>query len=92
MVSGMIDQLPESVIIMMDCKTHNTLWVNLNSDRRGRLLVIIITQKGLNQMNNRSATHSSGTAIDLTLVSPILMSDTSWDVLPSPSSMTIFLY
>ena len=24
-VSGMIDQLPEPVIIMMDCKTDNTL-------------------------------------------------------------------
>ena len=67
-VSGMIDQLPEPVIIMGDFNAHNTFWGNLNSDRRGRLLEIIITQKGLNLINNGSATHSSGTAIDLTLV------------------------
>ena len=51
-VSGMIDQLPEPVIIMGDFNAHNTLWGNINSDRRGRLLEIIITQKGLNLMNN----------------------------------------
>ena len=67
-VSGMIDQLPEPVIKMGDFNAHNTFWGNLNSDRRGRLLEIIITQKGLNLMNNGSATHSSGTAINLTLV------------------------
>ena len=37
-VSGMIDQLPEPVIMMGDFNAHNTLWGSMNSDRRGRLL------------------------------------------------------
>ena len=42
------------------------------------MLETILTQKTLNVVNNGSATHTSGTVIDLTIVSPILETDLCW--------------
>ena len=50
------------------------------------MLETIFTQKGLNVLNNGSATHTSGTVIDLTIVLLILETDLCWEVLPSPLS------
>ena len=59
---------------------------NVNSDQRGKMLEAIFREKQLNVMNNGSATHTSGTAIDLTVVLPGLTADISYKVLPSPLS------
>ena len=36
------------------------------------------------ECDSGSATHTAGTAIDLTVVSPLLAVDMQWEVLPSP--------
>ena len=58
----------------------------MNSDRRGKMLEAIFREKQLYVMKNSSATHTSGTAIDLTAVLPGSTADMSWMVLPSPLS------
>ena len=47
-------------------------------------------EQGLNVMNGGLATHTSGTAIDLTVASPLLALDMQWEVLPSPLSSDHF--
>ena len=44
-LNRMIDQLPKPVLIAGDFNAHHTVWGNLNSDRRGRMLEAIITEK-----------------------------------------------
>ena len=42
-----------------------------------------MTENRINIMNTGSGTHLSGTAIDLTLISPSLNAGTSWKTFPS---------
>ena len=91
-IGQIIDILREPVILRVDFNGHNTVWGNMNSDRRGKMLEAIFREKQLNIMNNGSATHTSGTVYRvsrrhyLTVVSPGLTADMSWKVLPSPLS------
>ena len=78
-----INSLPNPKIIVGD---FNAQWGNESTDRRGRILEAIFVEQGLNVMNSGLATHTSGTAIDLTVVSPLLAVDMQWEVLPSPLS------
>jgi len=80
---GAINQLPKPVIVMGDFNAHHTLWGNTSIDRRGRLMEEGIRTGQLNVINDNSPTHSSGTAIDLTVVSPELTDDMTWKTLPS---------
>jgi len=78
-----INSLPKPVIVMGDFNAHHSVWGNSTIDRRGRLLEEALRNSQLNVINENTATHSSGTAIDLTIVSPELTDDTSWRTLPS---------
>ena len=79
-----INSLPNRKIIVGDFNAHNTVWSNESTDRRGRILEEIFVEQGLNVMNSGSATHTSGTASDLTVASPLLAVDMQWEVLLSP--------
>ena len=85
-----INSLPNPKILVGDFNAHNTVWGNEFTDRRGRILEAIFVEQGLNVMNSGSVTHTSGTAIDLTVVSPLLAVDMQWEVLPSPLSSDHF--
>ena len=85
-----INSLPNPKIIVGDFNAHNTVWGNESTDRRGRILEAIFVEQGLNVMNSGSATHTSGTAIDLTVASPLLAVDMQWEVLLSPLSSDHF--
>ena len=86
-----ISSVPNPKIIVGDFNAHNTVWGNECMDRRGRILEAIFVEQGLNVMTSGWATHMSGTAIDLTVVSPLLAVDMQYEVLPSPLSSDHFL-
>ena len=69
----LINSLKNPKIIVEYFNAHKTAWVNKCTDRRGRILEAIFVEQGLNMMNNGSATLTSGTAIDLTVVSGSLL-------------------
>lgn len=65
-----ITALPKPFVIMGDFNAHHIDWGNRTNDRRGRLLQEFCQNNNINIINDGSATHISGTSIDLTLVSP----------------------
>ena len=85
-ISGILDQIPKPCIVMGDFNAHHTVWGNQHTYQRGRLLEETFTEKQLNILNDGSPTHESGTAIDLTAVSPTIAGDMIWEVLESPRS------
>ena len=68
---------------MGDFNAHHREWGNTRNDSRGCLIEQVMTENRINIMNTGSSTHLSGTAIDLTLVSPSLNAGTSWRTFPS---------
>ena len=86
----MINSRPNPKIIVGDFNAHNTVLGNECTDRSGRILEAIFVEQGLNVMNSGLAARTSGTAIDLTVVSPLLAVDMQWEVLPSPLSSDHF--
>lgn len=78
-----IKTLPKPMVVMGDFNAHHVNWGNANSDRRGNLLQDFCLNNGLNIINDGSATHLSGTTIDLTLVSPEIAPDIGFNILPS---------
>ena len=50
---------------------------------RGCLIEQVMTENRMNIMNTGSSTHLSGTAINLTVISPSLNAGTSWRTFPS---------
>lgn len=78
-----IKDLPRPMIVMGDFNAHHTNWGNNSSDRRGNLLQDFCLNNNLNIVNDGSTTHISGTAIDLTLVSPEITPDVDFGCLSS---------
>ena len=44
-IGRIIDILPKPVIRLGDFNSHNTVWGNVNSDRRGKMLEAIFREK-----------------------------------------------
>lgn len=81
-----LNNLPSPKIIMGDFNAHGENWGNAYTDRRGRLMDEVFVDDGLNVVNDGTATHISGTVLDLTAVSPILETELLWQVVSSPRS------
>jgi len=93
-LTNIIFQLPRPYILMGDFNAHHTMWGNSSTDRRGRLIENFMRNQQLNIMNSTEQTHVSGTAIDLTIVSPELTADLSWrtgDSVLSSDHLPIFV-
>ena len=74
-VKDMLEKLPRPVIVMGELNAYHEDWGNRVTDRRGRLATNIINTLGWTIINNGQSTHLSGTAVDLTIVSPELVPD-----------------
>ena len=84
-LDSLINQLPSPMIIAGDFNAHNTMWGDRKNDPRGRLIEKFMTDHNLCLYNTGSFTYlhpgnGSLTAIDLTLCSPSLLLDYSWEV------------
>ena len=83
-ILAIINQLPRPMVIMGDFNAHSGQWGRGNwLDQRGRVMEDILVNQELNCLNDGSPTHISGTAIDITVVSPTLALDMHWSALPS---------
>ena len=89
-IRKIIEELPKPVIIAGDFNAHNKDWGNRCTDLRGRALAEVATTLGINIINEGQPTHESGTAIDLTIVSPELTPDLQWQAIQNPLSSDHF--
>ena len=85
-----VRQLPKPIILMGDFNAHHEMWGNDRTDQRGKVVETRIIQEELNVLNNGAVTHISGTAIDLTIVSPELEADMQWTAIPTVLSSDHF--
>ena len=85
-LNKVLDQLPRPYLIMGDFNAHSILWGNDSTDSKGRTMENIISDNNLCLFNNKSTTYlhpatGAKTSIDLTLSSPNIFIDYSWQVL-----------
>jgi len=85
-LTHIIQQLPTPLMLTGDFNAHHTMWGDQAIDRRGGLIHNIVNHCDLNIVNTGLITHESGSAIDLTIVSPRLTADISWTTVSSQLS------
>lgn len=73
-----LDQLPSPVILLGDFNAHHPSWGNTTTNSRGRDIDSLLSLYPLVSLNTGTATHMSGSAIDISLVSPQIASDFQW--------------
>lgn len=79
----LIKQLPSPFILTGDFNSHSTLWHDKNTDQRGKIIENILIKNNINLLDERGQTFRRGTLEshpDLTLVSPELCTEFSWDM------------
>ena len=82
-INNLIAQLPHPFLVLGDFNGHSPLWGNTHTDARGKLIERVLQDPQVVCLNDGSATHESGTAIDLSLASNSLVADIQWTTLPS---------
>lgn len=82
-INDIINQLPSPFLLLGDFNSHSPLWGNTSTDTKGKIIERILHNPLIACLNNGTATHESGTAIDLSLASSSLVPDVEWTVLPS---------
>lgn len=78
-----VAQLPSPILLLGDYNGHHPQWGSVSVDARGRILSDFLSASNLSYLNDGRSTHISGSSIDLSLVSPDLVVDAEWQVLPS---------
>jgi ribonuclease HI len=84
---NLFNQLPQPVMILGDLNGYNRLWGGQTTDARGKIIENFLNTTNLNFLNTGLPTrisHTSETAIDLSIISPQLQPDCDWQVFPSP--------
>lgn len=84
-LESIIEQLPAPFVVTGDFNVHNYLWGSSKNDAKGRIIENWLNTDNLALLNTGSATYHNARsntfdAIDLTLVSPILMTKLTWRV------------
>ena len=84
-LQGLISQLPRPFLLVGDFNAHNPLWGCGGTNRRGRQLEDLISNNELCLLNNKSHTYlhpatGSYSALDLSICSPDIFLDYSWNV------------
>ena len=74
-----VTSMPPTAIILGG-SVHGTDWGNRETTNRARVMEPLMDRQQLNMLNDGSATHISGTAIDVTITSPKLTPDCYWQV------------
>ena len=86
-LNNIIQQLPHPFIIMGDFNSYNTIWGSESTDARGLIVERTVDSNNLNILNNGLPTriaYNSESAIDLTIISPVLEPLLQWSVAPTP--------
>ena len=78
-----VNNIPKPAIILGDFNAHETDWGNRETTNRGRVMEQLMDRQQLNMLNDGTATHISGTAIDVTITTPALTPDCYWQVYES---------
>ena len=86
LLENLVRQLPSPFLLLGDFNAHSPLWGNNNSDVKGQIIENFLTNSELYLFNDLSPTYlhpASGTftSIDLSISSPSLALDFSWQVL-----------
>ncbi|ORD93096.1 RTJK, partial [Enterospora canceri] len=84
-LKSLFHQLPGNKLVLGDFNAHHQQWGSERSSARGEQIVNILLQTNLCLLNNGCATRvddrtGNATAIDLSLASPNMFSDFSWEV------------
>ena len=82
-LENLTNQLPKPFILTGDFNSHNSLWFNKKTDPEGKIVEQFILENNiclLDQNKNTFCRGSSQTHIDLTLVSPEIFTDFTWDI------------
>ena len=84
-IQNLFMQLPQPCIIAGDFNAHNYLWGNQHTDAKGNIIETFLNNNNLCLWNDDSPTYvhpATGTltSIDLTMCSPQLFLNFSWDV------------
>jgi len=85
-MNALLDTLPQPRVLLGDFNAHHSVWGAQRTTRRGEVIEQLLSTRNLNILNDGSPTHTSGTSIDLSLVSPVISTYASWSVYPSPLS------
>ena len=79
-ICEIVNSMLKIAIILGDFNAHGTNWGNRETTNRGRVMRQLMDRQLFNMLNDGTATHISGTAIDLTITSPELTKDCYWHV------------
>ena len=85
-LENLIEQLPKPFILVGDFNSHNTLWFDKKTDKRGKILENFILKNDICFLDGEKFTYSKGTTqshIDLTLISPEIFPLFEWDTYDS---------
>ena len=83
-IEATIAALPKPCIILGDFNAHNYLWGDKKTTARGKKREQIFLDSRFHILNSTGApTHSSGSAIDLSITSLNISANCSWEVYPS---------
>ena len=74
-ICEIVNSIPKPAMILGDFNAHGTGWSNRETTNRGTVMEPLMGRQQLNMLNHGTATHISGTAIDLTITSPELTLD-----------------
>ena len=84
-LNNLIEQLPRPFILMGDFNSHNEIWGSKKTDKKSKIIELLLNKHHLCICNNRSNTYLypvTGTyaLIDLTICNPELFLDYDWKV------------
>ena len=78
-----INSLAKPCLVLGDFNAYNQMWAGHSTTRIGKEVEDILSRNSLSILNTGQPTHESGSAIDLTVVSPEITPGCKWDVYPS---------
>ena len=83
-LDDLVQQLPQPFFLLGDFNAHNVIWGSANTNAKGKLIESLIDRHNLCLLNDGRPTYYSSssqtwTHIDLTLCSPSIFLDFSWN-------------
>jgi len=84
-LENLVAELPPPILLLGDFNAHSTLWGCSKTDLRGKMIENLLLKHNLFILNDGSNTYlhpatGSSSAIDLSITSPSLYVDFSWEV------------
>ena len=82
-LENLINQLPKPFILSGDFNSHNEVWYDKKTDKKGKIVENFILENNLCLLDGKNFTFCRGNAqshIDLTLLSPEIFTDFNWSI------------